>query len=209
MALLDVVNLDEAQSFLGRKGPTGADRLQLYITAVSRRLDDACGAIVQRAVTELLDGSGATQLWLRHPAAAFTSVTEYQGTTAVTLTRETPGTMPTAGYYADPHKPDPALFSGRLTRRASGVDYWWYGWAGRGNVSVVYTAGRYATTEAVAPHFKEAALVMLRNLVGADEPSVATTGQYDTPGGRFPTFAVPNFVRQMLRDEWRAVPGWR
>lgn len=205
MADLDVVDLDEAQAFLGRKGAAGADRLALYITSVSRRLDQACGAIVQRAVTAELHDGGDPDIRLRHPAAAFTSVTEYQFSVPFTILHETPGTIPDFGYYAEPHDPDPTLFSGVLRRRQGGFPLHWY--PGIGNVSVTYTAGRYADTGSVDSLFKEAALVMLRNLAGADEPSVVTTGQYETPGGRFPTFAIPKFVREMLYQEWREIPG--
>lgn len=199
----DVVTAAEVTPFLSfSSAPT---TLEAAITAVSRRLDEACGAIVTRGeVTEYHDGGHGT-VRLKHPASAFTSVTEYQGSSAVTLTRETVGTEPADGYYAEPHAPDRTLFSGRLVRRSGGKDYGFY--AGRGNVAVVYTAGRYADTASVDRRFKEAALIMLRNLVGASEPTTVTLDEFDTPGGRYPTFAVPNAVRQLLWDEWREIPG--
>lgn len=203
MAVLDVVTSSEVLGQLGRKVSGGV--LTSAITAVSQRLDEACGAVVSRgSVTEYHDG-GVTEIRLKHPASAFASVTEYRGTAGVVLTRETVGTEPSDGYFAEPHKPDRALFSGLLVRRSGGMDHRFY--RGRGNVAVVYTAGRYATTALVPDRFKEAAVLMLRNLLGASEPSTVEFGEFTVPGGRFPTFAIPKAARELLWDEWREIPG--
>lgn len=202
---LDVLDLDEAKTTPGIVGNLSDARLSELVTAISRRLDRACGAVVQRTITGEAHDGGSCEIRLHHPAYAFTSVTEYQGTTAVALTRETVGTAPSDGYYAEPHKPAPSLYSGTLIRRAGGSDFPFY-W-GRGNVAVTYTAGRYATTAAVDPIFKRAARIMLRNLLGGDEPGTVNLGEFDVPGGRFPTFAIPNAAKQLLWDEWREIPG--
>lgn len=201
----DLVSLDEAKKVLGVKGAAQDAQLAIYITAVSRRLDKACGAIVSRTITSELHSGGAPSIRLDHPASAFTSVVEYQGTAGITLTRETPGTAPGDGYLAERHAPDRSLFSGRLKRRSGGFGGCW--WAGEDNIAVTYTAGRYANTAAVDARFKDAAFIVLRNLWAAEEPSVESTGEFDTPGGRFPRFAIPNAARQLLRDEWREIRG--
>jgi hypothetical protein len=81
---------------------------------------------------------------------------------------------------------------------------------GKGNIFVTYTGGRYGSTAAVDPRFKEAAYIMLRNLWTTEEPTVQINagGEVATPGGRFPTFAVPNAARDLLLDEWREAGGF-
>jgi hypothetical protein len=202
MAATDIVTVEEVLPVLSVKVPK--PWLAARISAVSKRLDDACGAVVQRTVTDEIVSGGDGYLRLKHPVAAFTSVTEYQGTTAVVLTRETIGTEPADGYVAEPHLSLPGLFSGVIYRRASGGDARFY--PGSGNIKVTYTAGRYVDTEAVEPHFKEAALIMLKKLADGDQ-TVVPVGEFDTPGARLPTFGVPRAVRELLFNEWREIPG--
>ncbi len=197
----DLLSIEEARSAAGVKGSAQDTRLAIYVSALSRRLDRACGAVVERTVTSELHNGGRPTIRLRHPASAFTAVTEYQGTSGITLTRETPGTAPGDGYLAEPHAPEPSLFSGVLHRRSGGYDACF--WAGRLNLAVSYTAGRYATTAAVDELFKEAATIVLANLWTAEELDVRKTGELDGPAMRFPRFAIPNAARQLLREEWR------
>jgi hypothetical protein len=203
--VLDVIDPEEAKAFLGRKGEASSARLATQITAISRRLDQACGAVVVRTITGEAHDGGFCQVRLHHPVTTFTTVTEYAGTSSTVLTRETVGTQPASGYYAEALLNNPAIFSGTITRRGGGVDIPFY--FGRGNVTATYQAGRYATTALVAPHFREAALIMLRNLVGAAEPGVQTVGEFETPGGRFPMFAIPPAAHDLLWQEYREIPG--
>jgi hypothetical protein len=202
VAANDLVTVEEVLPVLSVKVPK--PWLAARISAVSKRLDDACGAVVQRTVTGELHDGGDYLIRLKHPAAAFASVTEYQATTSVVLTRETVGTQPADGYYADLHLDVPGLFSGLLIRRSGGADARFY--PGRGNISVTYTAGRYADTETVPEHFKEAALIMLKKLADGDQ-TVVPVGEFDTPGARLPTFGVPRAVKELLFNEWREIPG--
>lgn len=201
----DVLTIGEAKARLSIKATLDSDAaLMAAVTAVSRRLDQACGFIVRRDVTaEAYDG-GQDIIRLRNPAYALTTVTEYQGTTGSVLTRETVGTEPD-GYWAEPHAPEPTLFSGRLYRRTGGADRCWQ--PGRGNVTVTYTAGRYATTALVSPLFKRAAGDLLANWWRSGEPSVAPVGDFELPQRNFPTFGIPNAVKDQLRNEWREIPG--
>lgn len=205
----DWISLTEALAALNKKSDGGASdtRVAFFVTSVSRRLDQAVGAAVQRTITNEEHDGGSTSIVLRHPASAITTVTEYQGTTGVVLTAETPGVIPSNGYKADRHLPDPTLYSGTLWRRQNGYDYWWWGWGGRGNITVTYTAGRYANTSTVDSRFKYAAELFLMNVYGEEEPTTVIQGNYTVPGGRFPTLAVPAVVRDLLHDEWREVGG--
>jgi hypothetical protein len=203
---LDVVTFGEAKDALQIKGAKRDDRLKQMISGVSERLDQACGAIVQREVVDEFHDGGGPSIWLPHPVASFTSVVEYQGTTPVTLTLETPGTAPSEGYLARRHRPDPTLYSGVLVRRFGGYGGSFY--PGVANVKVSYTAGRFATTADVSSLFKEAALEMLQNLMGSEAPTVEAAGEFDQATQRFPRFAIPNAVRQHLHAEWRETTGF-
>lgn len=204
MAALDVVTLAEAKNALdvGLLDQLQDGELQAHITSVSRRLDDAVGPIVQRAVTVRLDGGRPTVWVYLRPAATFTTVTEYDRAGAPTvLAAEDEDTKPADGYLADRYKSDATLFNGRLYRRRSGSD--WCFAAGRSNVVVAYTAGRAATTALVAPIYKEAAQIMLANLWRSQEQATASVGEFDVPAQNFPHFAVPNAVKELLADEWQ------
>ena len=197
----DLLSLAEAKATLGQSASaTDLDTtIASYVTAVSRVLDENCGPLVQRTVTaEKYSGDGSSILRLRQqPASSITSCTEYQGTVAVTLTVETIGTAPSAGCMLDPD-------TGLLYRRAGGWDYSWY--PGRGNITVTYTAGRYANTAAVDARVKRAAGMLLRHLWAIDKGSGNMMfGEVDMP---IPMgFAIPNRVREMLSDFW-LVPGF-
>lgn len=179
--------------------------IERLVTTVSRRLDDLIGPVVQRVVTaEEAQGHGCHLELSQGPVTAISSVVEYQGTTAVTLTRETPGTEPTDGYKAARYAPDPSLMSGVLVRRSSGsTHYWW-----PGSVVVTYTAGRVASTTSVDARHKEAAVLMLRNLWRSYENAVGGVDEFDTPTQSFPTFAVPNAVRDLLTEELQDPVGF-
>lgn len=205
---LDVLSQAEVKAVLvdGGAPRTSDDALSQINTAIARRLDRLCGAVVQRTVTGERHNGGSCEIWLRQgPASAFTSVVEWQGTNSTTLTAETLGTLPADAYLAEQHPTVPTLYSGRIWRRSNGWDWPFY--VGHGNVVVTYSAGRYATTAAVDDRFKEAAAIMLRNFWRSIAPSAIQDGEFDIPISSFPRFAIPNAVRQLLRDEIIEIPG--
>lgn len=192
----DLLSLTEAKTALGLSlltadlDPTVAS----YVTAVSRVLDENCGPLVTRTVTgEQHSGRGYTSIRLAQmPAASITSCTEYQGTALVTLTVETPGTAPSEACILDNG-------NGLLYRRSGGSDSSWY--PGRNNISVTYSAGRYATTSTVDARVKRAAEMLLRHLWSIDKGSgnlMFGEVAIPVPMG----FAIPNRVREMLSDLW-------
>lgn len=207
MATLDLLTLAEAKQELGI-GPSDSSKdtlLARKITAVSQRLDQACGPIVKRTVTGEVVAGGAADAWVAlGPVYAWTSVTEYSGTVAQVLDPEDYDTQPAYGYVAERGGTPTSIYTGRLTRRSTGGTLLFP--VGPEAVRVTYDAGRYADTATVAPLFKEAAAVMLQNAWRTQEAAVQAMGEFDVPAQNFPRFGIPNYVRDMLADEWLAGP---
>jgi hypothetical protein len=149
---LDVLTLAEGHTAINLPSANTDHDTELaqQITAVSAILDAEVGCVVQRAVTdEIHDGGGGslvTNLW---PVSTFTTVTDDLAGTPTAIT----------AYRKEPYDRAPALFSGRLELNSGALFT-----AGRWNVKVTYTAGRYANTAAVAPRFKTCAASVLRRL---------------------------------------------
>jgi hypothetical protein len=193
---LDVLTLAQARAATGIESTdTSFDTdLQQYVTSVSRKMDGLIGPVVQRTITgELLDGGSNYVIPAYRPVASFTTVTEYQGTTAVTLTAETPGVAPANAYLWDARL-------GRLRRRESGTDACWY--LQRSTVSLTYVAGWYANTAAVDPQVVTAAQIILAHLWRAEKGSGNATFGDDVvfPSG----FAIPRRAVEMLGSK---IPG--
>ncbi len=194
---LDVIDLTEAQTELGLGVLDFDEQVEAWITAISRRLDALCGAIVERPVTETHDGGPHIFLTAR-PVTSITSVTEYSYTTGQILTAETNLVKPAYGYQFDPRL-------GVIYRSSSGYPVCFT--AGRQNVEVVFTAGRYENTASVDARFKQAALVCLRHLWINEKSTRSATfaaqldGYDDALGLRVPTFAIPRAAAELIADE--------
>lgn len=195
-ATLDLLSDAEVQAALGL---AGADSLAEAIsTGVSLRLDELCGPVVQRTVTDETHDGGHPEVFLdQAPAASITSVVEYDGTTDTTLTAETNALKPADAYLAE-------LGPGIIRRRSSNADSLFP--RGRRNIVVTYTAGRVADTASVTEKFKRAAVIMLQNLWRSHEFDVADFGDFDVPRRSIPRVAVPAAVQHLLADEWRDSP---
>jgi hypothetical protein len=189
---LDVLTYDEALNAItvscSGTSNVNTDSLGSMITAVSREMDRLCGPIVNRARTDRLDGAGKTDVMtFRRPIFSITSVTEYYVNTPYVLTEEIPGSATTRQYRMEARH-------GRLWRRESTYDTFWA--PGRGNVVVVYTAGRFASTAAVDSEFKQAAKLAVANLwrreFGMRGPDAPLAGA---------TFGLPDAARDLLRGE--------
>lgn len=196
--LFDVLALAEAKQILsiGSVDTTDDVNLARAVTAVSRRLDELVGPVVQRPVSgEMHNGGYCTVELLQAPVAAVTAVTE----NGVVLVEGT-------DWVGDRYKPDPALYDGFIVRRSGNYDIPFT--SGRLNVVVSYTAGRYADTATVGAVYREAAGLMLRNLWRSYQESVGQVGEFDTPVQNFPAFAVPNAVRDLLHTEVQPEVGF-
>ena len=97
-----------------------------------------------------------------------------------------------------------SIYSGRLSRRSAGGSLVFP--VGPEAVRVTYVAGRYVDTASVDPLFKEAAAVMLKNAWRTQEAALQDLGEFDVPAQNFPRFGIPNYVRDMLAEEWLAGP---
>lgn len=207
MAAIDLLTAAEAKQELGIGAADTSKDLVLArkISAVSQRLDQACGPIVQRTVTgEVLEGGGH-EAWVKlGPVFSWTSVTEYSGTVAQVLDPEDYDTQPAYGYVAQRGGTPTSVYTGRLSRRSAGGSLMFP--VGPEAVRVTYVAGRYDTTAGVDPLFKEAAAVMLKNAWRTQEAALQDLGEFDVPAQNFPRFGIPNYVRDMLAEEWLAGP---
>ena len=191
MATNDLLTRLEAQRALNLDGlPRGADdELDAFVTAISIRLDEICGPFVSRAVTENYDG-GTVSIALRSwPVVSFTSVTEYDSTTATVLTAETNASKPSSAYLWD-------SVTGLLHRRSGGGDATFA--SGRQNIVVVTSAGRHATTAAVSDRVKTAAGIVLGHIWRAEHGAgTATFGDESIPAFG-PAFAIPRRALEVL-----------
>lgn len=191
MATLDVITLDEAKAAISNNaGVNNDDLLTAYITAVSQAIDQACGPVVIRTVTAEMHDGGADRIFLNsYPIVALSAITEYAGTSSVVLTEQTAGTIPDAGYLV---RKD----AGYIERLSSGQP--WQFSTGVGNVSVTYTAGRFANTAAVSAKFKQAAAITLAN-IWRREFGMSNAPEYGLVAGV--TYLLPNAAVALLDGE--------
>jgi len=153
----DVITLAEAKSRLGiPTADTNHDvSIASVVSGVSGQLDRLVGPVVTRTVTSEAHDGGRKLVGLAYrPVDSVTTVTEYDGVTSTSLTEQTAGTAPSDGFSVDA--------GGVIRRLSTGSDDTFP--AGRNNVVVTYEAGRYADTASVTSKFKEACLLMLRNV---------------------------------------------
>jgi hypothetical protein len=201
MATDDVLTGNEARLALAR-GPLDTDKQDLVDalnTAVSQRLDDAVGKIVQGTITGELHNGGCQQLYLKYsPVVSVVQVVEYDGTTAGTLTAESNTSKPTDSFVINPT-------NGRLGRRSENEDARFP--TGYGNVRVTYVAGRFAETADVDEIYKQAARLTLKSWWRMYENSTATFNEFESPMAHIPTFSVPKAAKQLLARYWREGTG--
>ena len=183
MATLDVLSLAEAlEALRGVRGVTRDADIEGYVAAVSQRLDDLCGPIVVRPVTETHgQAAGSSYLVLRSvPSSTTVTVTERRSFDAA----------PTSVAAADLHVDTD---TGVLLSRTG-----FYG-----PVTVTYQAGRFADTASVGPLFKLAARIFLQHLWRRQEGGGSVTFGSPDGAGFVATFAVPNAVAEILGRELR------
>ena len=182
-------------------GASDRDRevVDIWVPAVSRRVDELCGPVVARTVTdERHDGGVGFVRLVYGPAFSITTVTEYAAGTATVLAEEQDDTLPANGYLIENYR------SGALLRRrASGSDTRFP--LGRRNVKVTYQAGRFANTASVDPKFKLAAASILIGLWSKYGGAWARGGDPFTEGSQPQFFdELSHNVKRWLSDELRA-----
>jgi hypothetical protein len=193
--LLDILTEAEAtRAAFGTEAAAQVDQIHRMNTAVSRRIDELVGPVVQRTVTEYHDG-GTDVIYPRlYPVASVTSVTEWDGSAQTVLTADTWGVAGAAsGFFLDVD---------RILRRSGGSAYRFT--SGSQSVKLVYVAGRYADTAAVDARFKEAAAEVLRRLWNRESGAWARGSDpfQDDQGGSSRFFrAFDVVIAELLADE--------
>lgn len=161
MATLDVISLDDAKLAINVSDVDAHnDEIMAFITAMSLRMDQTIGPVVNRTVTEYHDGGCGVIFPRQTPVSTVTTLKEYDGSATTTLTAETFGTEPADGYLLE--KSGSYAHDHRIVRRDGGSDYLFA--SGRRNVELVYVAGRAADTDSVDHRISQVAGMILRRL---------------------------------------------
>lgn len=194
---IDLLTLTEGMEAIAMTG-SGAnheDQVAQAITGISARLDDICGPVVIRTITDELHYPNGSPLIFPNyqPVSSLTTVTEYQSGTGTVLTAED---FDTSGDYL-------LTSEGFISRQSGFAQTRWYGNA----VKVTYTAGRYASTATVGAKWKVAASAILRRWWAREAPAWARGGDPFAAEGAggvgFFRVVVP-VVEEFLADERRA-----
>ena len=171
----------------------------VWVPAISRRVDELCGPVVVRTVTDERHDGGVYAIQLsKSPVLTVTTLVEYASGVVTTLTAEQDATLPDDGYLLETLGSTTFVY-----RRSSGSDRLFA--YGRQNVKVTYEAGRAADTDAVDAKFKLAAGAILRRLWSREAGAWARGGDPFTEAGVGPGFfkAIDPMVREFLSDEMR------
>lgn len=192
MSATDILSLEEARAAINTPlNSTYDDALEVLVTAVSTRLDELCGPVVNRTVTERHDATGCWSLIpYTLPVYSFTSVTEYRSGTGTDLTAEDDTT---AGEY---------LWERNILRRRNSFLPYTF----QGRVKLVYVAGRAADTESVPSRFKQAAQIIVAHIWRQENGSGNQTFGSDGEAPYRASFSIPNRAMELLAGEMR-VPG--
>lgn len=176
----DELNLSESDT-------VSDDEIRLYVAATTQILVDLCGplniAVLPSVRVENYDAGGSVIVLGRRPVDLPTSVIEYVGTYAETLTYSATPNAPGNSYTYEPQ-------TGIVTRRVSGVPSHWLG-----PVQVTYTWG----SSVVSPRVILAARALVAHLWSLQNrgfrPSFGgNEAMTQTPMG----YAIPRRVVEML-----------
>lgn len=175
-----------------------AARVEAYVSAISLRLDELVGPIVQRTITgEQHQGGCRTVRLRRRPVASISAVATWTAGASTAVTAESLNTE--GGYLAEPWAEDPTFLSGVLTKRSGWSNSWWDTGS---TVVVTYVAGRFEDTEAVkGSRFWQAAALTLKSLWRAEEATTVVVDEYDLPATAIPGFLIPTAARDLLADQ--------
>lgn len=188
--------INDATSAQAGSSDRDAEVIDIWVAALSRRIDELCGPVVVRTVTDERHDGGRSRIWLDNaPVSSITTLVEYDVGTVQTLTAEQDDNLPEDGYLLDD--------DGSVIRRNGGGDALFP--PGRRNVKATYEAGRAADTASVDAKFKMAAGAILRRLWQREAGAWARATDPFTEVGGGPAFfkAVDPMVHEFLSDEMR------
>ncbi len=195
MAANDLVTLTETKASLRLPSNASDGLLAAWVSAVSVRVDELCGPVVNRTITDEFHDGGWPSIYPRFvPVSSVTSLSEYDSAGTVTaLSAEDYDTKPASAFLVDGEV---------VRRRASGADALFV--SGRRNVRLTYVAGRVASTAAVTEQFKRAALVIVAHMWREEHGQASTSFAGDdglvTVGAGW---AIPRRARDLLGNEMR------
>lgn len=202
MAPLDLLTVDEAKQTLSFVDSvvTHDEEVERFITAVSLRIDDLCGPVVYRTITDEVHDGGSESIRLYEtPVASVVTLTEYLSGTGTVLTAETNLVSQSNGYLLDKVSTHFAV----VYRRSGGYDSTFQ--RGRRNVAVTYQAGRFPDTASVSAKFKLAAALTLQHMwrpsAGAWAQSPTFEDVNDVQRSPVVGYAVPRAVTELLGSE--------
>ena len=188
--------LAEVKLQLNKDSTADDDEIQSYIDSITDPVEDYCGAVLPRTVTETHRPNGAVLVLREERLSAIASVTEYVGITPYVLTAATnPSQASVYCYFSDPSSPTVIERWG-----ASG-----YRQAFMGPVQVTYTAG-FAT---VPTSLNLAARMIVQNIWTTQRGAQATNSVLANQD----VVAVPGFAAPipaealLLMDRFRRVSG--
>ncbi len=196
MAANDLVTLGETKAALRLPSNASDGLLAAWVSAVSVRVDELCGPVVNRTITDEFHDGGWPSIYPRFvPVSSVTSLSEYDSAGTVTaLSAEDYDTKPSSAFLVDGEV---------IRRRSSGSDATFV--LGRRNVRLTYVAGRVANTAAVTEQFKRAALVVLRHMWSQEHGQPGPT--YGVGDGELVVvgagWAIPRRARDLLGNEMR------
>jgi hypothetical protein len=173
------------------------DELRLYLAAATPIIEDLTGPMLPATVTEQYDG-GTQNIILRHnPINTVTTVVEYWGSYAFTLTQASnPANAGQYSYTVD-------VGTGVITRRTPSGAATFFA-TGLRNIHVTYTVGNGTVPANVRLAARRLAAHSYRVSQQGTRPAFGTgdTDQAFTPSG----FAVPRSVLELVKPN-RRPPG--
>lgn len=192
-----IISLADAKAQLRMDRSDSDEELRLYLAATTEIVEHIVGRIVRRSWTETHNGGGVAIVVRKPPILTVTSLVEYIGQTAWTLTEQP------YGQAADPYGFNVEdAEGGRIIRRSAGS--WPIRFTpGIGNVVITYTSGRpvIPASMQIAARQIVAHLWKSRRLAGPKPASNDDVETQDVLGYAIPTQAV-----ELLADD-EQLPG--
>ncbi len=202
MSTAPLIDLATAKARLRITSSTDDDLVTRVVAAVTERIEELVGPVIQRGPTvELHDGGTRTVRLRLRPAAAVATVEERLPgvSTWTTLVENT-------AYFLDEHDGD-AVYTG-VVRRHDAFRTACPFPVGIAAVRVTYTPGRFTSQGSVTTRYIEACGITLENWWGQYRPTLTIErgDGFEEPRQQFPRFAVPQAALELLGLEVIGAP---